>query len=66
VPGIERIARGELSVLSGPDLDASNTAVEPQLIEPVRSRIPPGPLPLSLTLPPRSVSFLRLLPAESP
>ncbi len=64
VRGINRIARGERTVISGPDLDATNMLSEPDLIRPVRSALPPGSLPLPLTLPPRSVTFLRLLPAE--
>ena len=63
VPGLDRIARAEVAILTGPSLAAENTCEAPTAVSPKRTTLPPGALPLPFVCPPRSLSVLRLVPA---
>lgn len=61
---LARFSRGEIVVLTGPTLAAENTFDSPTAIAPRRQTMQSGALPLSLECAPRSLTIVRLSPAE--
>ncbi len=55
-----RIAAGEATTLSGPDIHAHNTFREPNAVEPKNAPVTPGKAGLVYSFPPASVTRLRL------